>query len=67
MKKLFTFGLVIVILAVFLGVEGHAYIDPGAGSNYLQKALGGLLVFLAVIKRVLSSIFYYGKSGKKKS
>jgi hypothetical protein len=65
-KKLLTFGLVIVLLVIFLRGEGHAYIDPGAGSNYLQKVLGGLFVFLAAIRRVFSSIFYSGKSGKKK-
>jgi hypothetical protein len=65
-KKLLIFGLVIVFLVIFLPLEGHAYIDPGAGSNYLQKVLGGLLVFLAAIRKFFSRIFSSGKSKKQR-
>ena len=54
-------------MVIFLSVEGHAYIDPGAGSNYLQKVLGGLFVFLAAIRKAFASIFFPSKSGKKKN
>ena len=61
--------LVMVILVIlFCPVEGYSYIDPGAGSNYLQRSLGGLFSFIAIFKDVLKKIFsiFASKSSKEK-
>ncbi len=50
--------LVVVFLVIlFCPAEGYSYIDPGAGSNYLQRTLGGLFSFMAIFKSVFIQIF----------
>lgn len=47
-----TLGAVIVLMLYWPGAEGHAYVDPGSGSMFLQFLLGGI-AGLGLVLRVM--------------
>ena len=57
MAKMLHIMLVIVLIILFWPAEGYSYIDPGAGSNYLQKCLGGLFSFIVMLRGLFRSLF----------
>lgn len=53
MKIIFRYGFRIILISLFLGAvpsPAYAYIDPGAGSLFLQILLGGIAGGLLLLK-----------------
>ncbi len=63
--------LVVIIFAVLLyfPANGYAYVDPGAGSLFLQLLLGGIAGLFVILKlywKKLTALFLKRKKLKRK-
>lgn len=60
-NKFIRYAALTAIFTIILSGTAFAYIDPGAGSNYLQKILAGFFSVAYTVKNVFRSIFSGGK------
>lgn len=50
------------VLTLVFSSTAFAYIDPGAGSNYLQKLLAGIFSVAYSVKTLFRKLFSGGKN-----
>ncbi len=54
MKPIFSLTLILALTFDLTALPAHAYLDPGAGSQFLQMSLAGLFGLLFALKTMIT-------------